>query len=178
MQDTNQTVSYESTVSDCTNAVRKDIDTVNKWQTAGKSVRAFFGTEAALLEVKAQFIADAILPAIPKHQKALEVELVRKGSKEYNALDDKGRALWETLNKAKKDARATCDTYFSRIVKYAFPTEKADEGKAENVPTDTKTKIIEAINDAIKAAQKDQAPTYDAPTLIASLQSALAIASK
>jgi len=178
MQDTNQTVSYESTVSDCTNAVRKDIDTVNKWQTAGKSVRAFFGTEAALLEVKAQFIADAILPAIPKHQKALEVELVRKGSKEYNDLNDNGRALWETLNKAKKDARAIADTYFKRIVKYAFPTEKADEGKANNVQTDTKTKLVELINDAIKAAQKDQAPTYDVTSLVASLQSALAIASK
>ena len=45
-------------------AVKGDINSVNKWQTAGNTVREFFGTESALTEVKAQFIADAIIPAI------------------------------------------------------------------------------------------------------------------
>jgi hypothetical protein len=40
-------------------------------------------TERTLESVKAQFIADAILPAIDKkHAQALAVDLPRKGSKE------------------------------------------------------------------------------------------------
>jgi hypothetical protein len=125
MTNTNtQTASYEVTVTACTNAVRQDINTVNKWQTAGEAVRAFFGTESAMLEVKAQFIADAILPAIDKrHAKALSIELVRKNSKEFIAYDQGQRDTWEYNNQAKKDARATCDTNFARIEKYAFPKE-------------------------------------------------------
>ena len=171
MQNTNQTASYEVMCKDVTGAVSTELSGVNKWQTAGKSVVGFYGTETAMREVKAQFIADAIIPALPaKHQKALGVELVRKGSKEYNALDDNGRALWETLNKAKKDARAVADTMFSRVVSYAFPAEKK-----ESVPTPTATKLVELINDAIKKAQKDEAPTYDVTSLVAHLTSALSI---
>ena len=62
---------------------------------------------------------------------------------------------------------------FARVVSYAFPKDKK-----ESAPTTTKTKIIELINDAIKKAQKDETPDYDATTLIAQLQGALATASK
>lgn len=168
------TTSYETMCASVTKAVDIALTSDNKWETAGTHVRAFFGTENAVKEIKAQFIADAIVPALgAKHQKALAVELVRKGSKEYNALDDNGRKLWENLNDAKKDARSIAHTMFSRVVGYAFPTEKK-----ESVPTPTKTKIIELINDAIKKAQKDETPDYDATTLIAQLQASLAIISK
>jgi hypothetical protein len=168
---TNQTVSYETVCATVTNAVSTALTSDNKWQSAGNAVRDFFGSETAVNEVKAQFIADAVIPALPaKHQKSLSVELVRKGSKEYNDLDDNGRKLWETLNKAKKDARAVAHTMFSRVVSYAFPAEKK-----ESVPTDTKTKLIELINDAIKKVQKDQAPDYDATALVTQLQVALSI---
>ena len=161
MQNTN--ASYESTVTACTNAVRQDISTVNKWQTAGEAVRAFFGTETAMLEVKAQFIADAILPAIDKrHAKALTVDLVRKNSKEFLAYDQGQRDSWEAANQAKKDARATCDTYFARIVKYAFPKEKQ-----ESEPTSLKTKIQEQIADLIKKCEKSTDADFD---LVATLQ--------
>ena len=158
-----------------TEAVRGDINTVNKWQIAGQTVREFFGTESALTEVKAQFITDAIIPAMNKlHMLALTRELPRKGSADYVAfVGTNGVDQWERMNQAKKDARATAHTMFTRVVSYAFPADKK-----ESVATSTKTKLIELINDAIKKAQKDETPDYDATTLIAQLQVALATASK
>lgn len=172
---TNATTNYSAVTKAVTEAVRGDINTVNKWQTAGDIVRGFYGTESALNEVKAQFIADAIMPAMDKrHAQAMAKELPRKGSADYVAfVGAHGVQAWEDANQAKKDARATAHTMFSRVVKYAFPTEKK-----ESTPTTTKTKLIELINDAIKKAQKDEAPDYDATTLIAQLQLALATASK
>jgi hypothetical protein len=168
------TTNYTDTVTACTNAVRQDINTVNKWQTAGDYVRAFFGTEAAMLEVKAQFIADAILPAIDKrHAKALSTELVRKNSKEFLAYDAGQRDSWEAANQAKKDARATCDTYFARIVKYAFPKE-ATPAEARTL----ETRINEEVTALIKACQKADAPSFDVQAVIASLQNVLTVVNK
>jgi hypothetical protein len=164
-----QTASYESTVTACTNAVRNDINTVNKWQLAGSEVRVFFGTEAAMLEVKAQFIADAILPALDKkHVKALNTELPRKNSKEFNALDAGQRETWEYVYQAKKDARSTCDTYFSRIVNYAFPKEKT-----ESESVDLKTKLQTQIGDLIKKCQKAEDASFHISSVLEGLQATL-----
>ena len=172
---TNETTNYSAMTKAVTEAVKVDINTVNKWQVAGQTVREFYGTESALTEVKAQFITDAIIPAMNKlHMLALTRELPRKGSADYVAfVGTNGVDQWERMNQAKKDARATAHTMFTRIVGYAFPKDKK-----ESVATSTKTKIVELINDAIKKAQKDEAPDYDATTLIAQLQAALATASK
>ena len=172
---TNETTNYSAMTKAVTEAVKGDINTVNKWQTAGTTVREFFGTETALTEVKAQFITDAILPAMNKlHMLALTRELPRKGSADYVAFVGASSVdQWERMNQAKKDARSTAHTMFTRVVSYAFPKDKK-----ESVATSTKTKIVELINDAIKKAQKDEAPDYDATTLIAQLQASLATASK
>lgn len=172
MQNTN--ASYEVTVTACTNAVRQDINTVNKWQTAGEAVRAFFGTEAAMLEVKAQFIADAILPAIDKrHAKALATELCRKNSKEFLAYDMGQRETWEATNQAKKDARATCDTYFGRIVKYAFPKEKE-----ESETISLKTKIQNQIADLVKKCEKSTDADFDVVATLQALNAVLTVVNK
>ena len=175
MSNTNtQTASYESTVTACTNAVRNDINTVNKWQLAGSEVRVFFGTEAAMLEVKAQFIADAILPALDKkHVKALNTELPRKNSKEFQALDAGQRDTWEYVNQAKKDARATCDTYFSRIVKYAFPKEAT-----ESESVSLKTKIQNQIADLIKKCEKSTDADFDVVATLQALNAVLTTVNK
>jgi hypothetical protein len=172
MQNTN--ASYQATVTACTNAVRQDINTVNKWELAGSEVRLFFGTETAMLEVKAQFIADAILPAIDKrHAKALATELPRKNSKEFNALDAGQRDTWEYVNQAKKDARATLNTYFSRIVGYAFPAEKK-----ESETTSLKTKIQEGIADFIKKCEKATDADFDLVATKQALQAVLTAVNK
>jgi len=175
MTNTNtQTASYQATITACTNAVRQDINTVNKWELAGSEVRLFFGTEAAMLEVKAQFIADAILPAIDKrHAKALATELPRKNSKEFNALDAGQRDTWEYVNQAKKDARSTCDTYFNRIVKYAFPKEAS-----ESEPTSLKTKIQVQIADLIKKCEKSTDADFDIVETTKALQAVLTLVNK
>lgn len=177
MQNTiEQTTTYSVVVNNCTSAVRGDIKTANTWQIAGVSVAAFFGTESALLEIKAQFIADAILPAIDKrHAKALLVALPRKNGKEYIALDAQGRDAWEIANQAKKDARATCDTYFARIVKYAFPKDKAG---SEAAPVSLKTKIQEAIADLVKKCEKAEGESFDIVATIAALQNVLTVVNK
>ena len=169
-----QSTDYSATVDACTNAVRQDINTVNKWETAGQKVRAFFGTETAMLEVKAQFIADAILPAIDKrHVKALNTELPRKNSKEFNLLDQTQRDAWEAINQAKKDARATCDTYFSRIVKYAFPKDATT-----NEPTSLKTKIQTQIADLIKKCEKATDADFDLVETTKALNAVLTLVNK
>jgi len=158
-----------------TEAIRSGQTADNKYVNAGAQVKEFYGTETSLIETKADFVAHAIIPALDKkHQVALAKELPRKGSADYVAfVGAHGVQLWEDVNQAKKDARAIAHTYFARVVSYAFPKDKK-----ESTPTPTKTKIVELINDAIKKVQKDESPDYDAPTLIAQLQAALATASK
>ncbi len=166
---------YSTVTKSVIEAVKGDINSVNKWQVAGQSVREFFGTEGAIAEVKAQFIADAIIPAIDKkHAQALAKDLPRKGSADYVAfVGAHGAQAWDDANQAKKDARATAHTMFNRVVSYGFP-----KPKAEKKITETRTKIVELINDAINRAQKDEAPDYDVASLIAHLQSALSVVTK
>ena len=124
---------YNEVIIATKTAIKADSEVGNKWVKAGESVSSYFTTQKALEEVKAQFIADAILPAIDKrHAHALSVDLPRKGSKEFNekCSNDSGYAdKWELANQGKKDARATCDTYFKRVLKYAFPPEKKESTK-------------------------------------------------
>lgn len=167
-------VKYTEVCKSVIAAVSGDIVQGNKWQSAGENVRGFYGTESALTEVKAQFIADAIMPAMDKrHAAALAVDLPRKGSKEYNALSDANRAKWEAANQAKKDARAVAHTMFSRVVSYAFPKEK---GVSE--PRTLKTRLCEDIAALIKACEKAEDADFDIPATLTHLKAALAVAAK
>lgn len=166
------TGSYSQAVNDTRKAVNKSISSEGQWKTAGESNRKHFGSEIAMREIKAQFIADAIVPELDKkHQAALSKELPRKGSSDYVAfIGAHGAQAWETANDAKKTARSTADIYFNRVVAYAFPKEKG-----EKKITETKTKIVELINDAIKKVQKDESPDYDVASILNHLNNALAI---
>jgi hypothetical protein len=167
-----QVTEYSAVVASTQAAVSNDVTTKGKWEKAGAIAFGFYGTETALTEQKAQFIADAILPALPKrHAQALATELPRKNSKDYAALTDAGRTAWETTNTAKKDARATCETYFKRVLSYAFPKEKAEK---DDTPKTLETKLAEVIADCIGKIEKAEAPAFDAPTALAGLRAALA----
>ena len=152
-------------------AVRGDINADNKWRAAGESVRTFYGTETAVNEVKAQFIADCIMPAIDKrHATALAKELPRKGSADYVAfVGAHGAQAWEDANQAKKDARATAHTYYARVLSYAFPKEKK-----ERTPTALQTRIINEVGALIKACQKAEDASFDVSRTIAALDAVLA----
>ena len=129
----NNTINYSDMVKDIIGTIKADNSTQNKWVQVGNEVRAFYGTELALSEVKAQFIADAILPALDKkYGEALAKDLPRKGSKEFNenvAKDPSYQDKWQQADKAKRDARATVGTFYNRIKNYAFPPEKKESVK-------------------------------------------------
>ena len=152
------TIQYSDLIKDIHATIKADNTAQNKWVKTGDEVAEFYGSQHALDEVKAQFMADAILPAIDKkHGEALAKDIPRKNSKEFNALDANGVALWESINQAKKDARSVCDTYFKRIVKYAFPTEKT-----ESTPRTLKTRCNEELTALIKAVEKAENCEFDA----------------
>jgi len=163
---------YTEMTKAVTDAIKGELTAVNKWQTAGTSVREFFGTETAVTEVKAQFIADAIVPALDKkHQSALNKDLPRKGSADYVAfIGSHGADAWENANKAKKDAKSTAHTMFARVVSYAFPKEKT-----ESTPKTLETKLTELINDAIGKCEKAEAPSFDVNETLKHLRNALAL---
>ena len=168
---------YQVMVNDVKSAVSTELTGVNKWQKAGGSVRAFWGTKGAVNEAKAQFITDAIIPALDKkHQQALARELPRKGSAEYVAFcGAHGADAWEVATQAKKDARATAHTMFTRVIKYAFPAEKTE---AEAAPRDLKTRLNEEIAALVKACQKAEGASFDVGATIAALNATLSIINK
>jgi hypothetical protein len=124
---------YLEVVNSVKSTLKSVEQTESKLQTMGSDVLAFFQTEKAMDEVKAQFIADAILPVIKKHHaEALAKDLPRKGSKEYMeqvSRDAKYHEKFEIANQAKKDARSTLNTYYNRVKSYAFPKDKVESSK-------------------------------------------------
>jgi hypothetical protein len=133
MTSTNKEFNFVSMIDAVRKAVSGDILTVNKWEKAGEEVALVYPTAQSLDEVKAQFIADCIIPALPNtHSVALAKDLPRKGSKEHNELvakDSTYMAKWESANQAKKDARSIAGTYYNRVKSYAFPEKKTTEKK-------------------------------------------------
>jgi hypothetical protein len=163
------TTNYADLIALVKKSLRKADESESALQSMGKEVQAFYGSESALNEVKAQFCADAILPILkPKHAEALAKDIPRKGSKDFNALDSNGLALWESVNQAKKDARSTLGVYFKRVIKYAFPSEQVEsEDKPE---VSDVTKDIEMLNALIKRLEKAEGRPYDLAQVINNLK--------
>jgi hypothetical protein len=151
-------VNYNEVVSAVKSAVKISGDTENKWVKAGGEVFAFFGSEKALDEVKAQFIADAILPAVDKkHAEYLGKDIPRKGSKEYNALGQSELAKWNEINEGKKSARAVCGVMYNRVKSYAFEKEKKES---------TKKSFVEKISALIEEGGKIKECNFDLVTVM------------
>jgi replicative DNA helicase len=166
--------SYTQMTSTVTSAIKGELASVDKWRAVGQPVHDYYGTQTALEETKAQFIADAIIPALkPVHQKALERELCRKGSTEYNEMDEGQKANWETANQAKKDARAIAHTMFTRVVRYAFPADKK-----ERTVTALKTRLQNELASLIKACEKSEGEDFDVAGTINNLRATLAFVNK
>jgi hypothetical protein len=128
---------YDVVVSNTRSAIKANNTSEAKWVDCAVSVSEYFQTEAKLDECKAQFCADTIIPEInKKHGLALAVELPRMNSKAYKELASRDASYsdkWELANQAKKDARSTIETYYKRVVKYAFPKEKTESAKRDFV---------------------------------------------
>ena len=168
------TISIETVNQAVRQAVSKDNESKGKWQAAGQAVAGFYMTAENLESVKAQFIADAILPAMDKkHAQALAVDLPRKGSKDYNELSQANQAKWETANQAKKDARSVADTYFSRVLGYAWP-----KPKAEPKPVNLKDRIQKSVADLVDKCGKAESADFDLVAVKAALENVLTLVNK
>ena len=88
-------------------------------------------------------------------------------------MDDTLKAAWEIANKAKKDARAIAHTMFTRVVRYAFPTEK--EAQA---PKTLKTRISTELAALINACEKSEGEDFDVLQVINNLRATLALVNK
>lgn len=156
---------YVEIVALVKSAVSSHGETEGRWKALAFPVAEFFGSEAKMLEVKAQFCADAIVPALNADiQCALARELPRKGTdaaKEFEGLD--------AAIAAKKNARATVHVMFARVVSYAFP--KARETAA---PRSLKTRFAEEITALIKAGEKAEDAEFDIVAVLEHLRDALA----
>lgn len=168
---------YQAAVSETKFAVTGDSLQSASWRAAGRACGAYWPNAEKFEAEKARFIADAIVPAIPKdQQEALAAKLPRKGTDEYNALNEKGKAAWEKAQKAKISARAYANTMFSRVKKYAFPPEKAEgEPKARR---DLAARIAEELAKLVKVCESAESAPFDLPKEIAALKAALVIVAK
>ena len=99
-------VNYQDMIGSVKSALKLGDKAETELQTMGLNVSGFFGSEKALEEVKAQFIADAIHSLVkPKHIQALAVDLPRMNSKAYKeacSADNSYPDKWEVANQAKK----------------------------------------------------------------------------
>ena len=169
-------VNYSDVVKSVAIAVSTDLGSKNKWSIAGRDVAGFYASPEALEAVKAQFIADAIMPGLDKkHGAALAVDLPRKGSKEFNELSDVNKLKWESANQAKKDARAIAHTMFTRIVSYAWPKEKES---TPSTPKTLETRLLEALADCAGKIEKAENPSFDPVAALKGIREAMAAIAK
>jgi len=120
----------------------------SKWLDCGIANRVFYGSEEVLKEQKKQFCADMIIPALDSKTRAhldIDVKLTDKDSPEgIKARDDKKKAI------------GMVNSYFSRIMKYAFPTEKA-----ETAPREPSLAFVEDLIKVAKKGMKLEAAEFD-----------------
>ena len=154
-----------------TDAIATETKAERKWLDVGAAVRAEYASEAALNEVRAEFLGQVIYPAMGEYAvRAIRAEVPRKGTKDWNDATSEQQAAWSELNETKKTVRGKGSVYFGRVVKYAFPSEAESEPAAKR---DLKTRFNEELAALIKAAQNAEHPPFDAGMVIGHLESAL-----
>jgi hypothetical protein len=152
-------VTYTQTIASVTDALKATTSAENKLQQAGENVRAFYVTQEAFREVKKQFEADAIIPALDKkYQSYLKLDIER-GDKSEQA---------ETNRKNKATARGFVASYFSKIENHAFPKEKA-----EPTPREPSMAFVEDLIKVAKKGQKLESANFNLVKVMAHLNNAL-----
>jgi len=154
-----------------TDAIATESKAERKWLDVGAAIRDAFASEAALNEVRAEFLDTVIYPAMGDEAvKVIKAELPRKGTKDWNDAGATQQAAWTAMNDAKKTVRGKGSVYFGRVVKYAFPSEAEAEPAAKR---DLKTRLNEELSALIKACQKSEGETFDVGMVVGHLESAL-----
>lgn len=159
-----------------TDAIATENKAERKWLDVGSAVRAEYASEAALNEVRADFLDQIIYPAMGDDAvKVIKAEIPRKGTKDWNDAGAAQQAAWTAINDAKKTVRGKGSVYFGRVVKYAFPSETESEPAAKR---DLKTRLNEELAALIKACQKSEGETFDVGMVIGHLESAMKYVNK
>lgn len=178
-----ETGAYTECVAATKAAVQADASAGAKYKKAGLAVALVFPSREAFEAIKAQFCADAIIPALSQDlRNALNQKLPRKGSPEADAF--------EGLDAAKarlKSARDTVSVYFGRVASYAFPKPKVDkadkaakaqpegEGDAADKVGDDTDADIKALAALVTRIGKAESRRYDIPAVLKTLREAQAL---
>jgi hypothetical protein len=150
---------YQQVTTSTIEALRASNNAENKLQQAGENVRAFYVTREAFREVKKQFEADAIIPALDKkYIQALSYTIERADKSEQA----------DVLRKAKATARGFVASYFSKIENHAFPKDKA-----EPTPREPSMAFVEDLIKVAKKGQKLEAAQFNLVKVMAHLNAAL-----
>lgn len=127
----------------------------HKFVTLGGLVSGEYHSVDKFDAVKAEYITQAILPAMGKDaERIMSTELLRKGTPAYLekcAADPTYKEQHAAMSQAKINTRATADANFRRVRKYAFPPND-ERGPSEK--RDLKTRTNEELAALIKAHQK------------------------
>jgi len=149
----------------------------NKFVKLGEIVAAEYAGPDKFEAIKADYIAEAILPAMgAEAQKIMGAELLRKGTPAYLekcAADPTYKEQHAAMSKAKIVTRATADKNYRRVRDYADrvwnpPVES--EGEGANPTTTKQAKLLKKAVELLTALQKDEQPTYKHKDAIAAAQ--------
>jgi len=154
----------------------------NKFVKLGEIVAAEYAGPDKFEAIKADYIAEAILPAMgTEAQKIMGADLLRKGTPAYLekcAADPTYKDQHEKMSKAKINTRAAADKNFRRVRDYAdrvWNPPKQDDGatdgeKGANPTTTKQAKLLKKAVELLTALQKDEQPTYKHKDAIAAAQ--------
>ena len=150
---------YQQVTTSTIEALRASNNAENKLQQAGEMVAAFYVTRENFREVKKQFEADAIIPALDKKYQGYLNLVIERGDKSEQA---------EVNRKNKATARGFVASYFSKIENHAFPKEKA-----EATPREPSLAFVEDLIKVAKKGQKLEAANFNLVKVMAHLNAAL-----
>ena len=159
-----------------TDAIATETKAERKWLDVGAAVRAEYASEAALNEVRADFLDQIIYPAMGDEAvRIIRAEIPRKGSEAWRQSTAAVQQTYLNMIEAKKTIRGKGSVLFGRVAKYAFPSEAESEPAAKR---DLKTRLNEELAALIKACQKSEGEVFDVGMVIGHLESALKYVNK
>jgi hypothetical protein len=173
-------VTYESVVTTIKAAVKDAERGAGKLRTAGDMLASFYLTREAASAVKAQVVADCIVPAFSKDERdILAVDIPRK----VKGVDDSH----DTARKLRKAAQDKIAQYWARLLDYGFgkvekakpgPQDRAGDDEGEEATASAKSadvRLSDLLADALRIAQSAEDPTFDIVTFVAAIKSAQGI---
>jgi hypothetical protein len=177
---TTVTVTYESVVTTIKAAVKDAERGAGKLRTAGDMLASFYLTRDAVSAVKAQVVADCIVPAFSKDERdILAADIPRKVKGVDDSHDD--------ARKMRKAAQDKIAQYWARLLDYGFgkvekakpgPQDRAGDDEGEEATASAKSadvRLSDLLADALRIAQSAEDPTFDIVAFVAAIKSAQGI---